>query len=284
MQTYRQKPRQGYLTLEEAVNKSNYKPDYLKQLARNGTIRHIEQDGVFYFSARSLRYYIQPSGYLTIGESAKVTGFNAAYLRRLAREKRIKSIKKRRQVFLFARDVNKLIIPEGFVTPKEAADIAGYVDEYLVNLSRREFIGRAMVHGKIYLSLEDAKKYGRDPEGYLGPEEASNLSGYSANHLRRLVKKGVIGSTLRHGIIYFSAQDVEELKVPEGFLPLEEAVRQSEFSIGQIKYQIKMDRIRSTVKHGKSYVSAEDLGIKLEMQESGGNTEDSLDARVEKLE
>lgn len=131
MQTDKPVPPKGYLTLEEAVNKSGYKPTYLMQLAKDGHIKRIEQQGIFYFSARSLDTYIQPSGYLTIEKSARITGFNTSYLRRLAREKRIRSIKKRRKFFLLARDVNKLIVPEGFVTPEEAADIGGYIAEYL---------------------------------------------------------------------------------------------------------------------------------------------------------
>lgn len=282
MQQNEQTTLKGCLTLQQAVTISGYTPAYLKQLTREGHIGRIEQQGIIYFSAKGLENYIQPRGYLTIEEGVKETGFNARYLRKLAREKHIRSIKKHRRTFLFTRDVKKLIVPEGFVTPEEAADIGGYVAEYLVKLSRQGTIKRAVAHGKIYLSLEDVRKYGRDPEGYFIPEEASSLSGYSAVHLRRLAKRGFIGSTQRHGIIYFSAQDIDELKAPEGFLTLKEAVRRGEFSIAQIKYRIRVNSIRSTKTGIKRYVSAEDLGINLEEQGSNTSSETTLEGIINK--
>lgn len=275
-----QTPPKGYITLDEAVDRSDYTPRYLMQLAREGNIGRIEQQGIFYFSARSLQNYIQPHGYLTIGESARVTGFNPDYLEKLARKRRIKSVKKRRRVFLLARDVKKLIIPEGFVSPEEATDNAGYVAEYLIRLSRQGVIRRMVIHGQLYLSLEDIRKYNQNPQGYLSPQEATRESGYSHGGLRRLARKGRIRTTTRHEIVYFLAEDIQELKVPEGFLGLEEAAGQSRFSVGQIKYQIRTERIKNIKIGGKRYVSAEDLGIHLEKQDSNTNPEATLESRI----
>ena len=122
MQVSEQAPLQGYLTLDDAVSMSGYKPTYLMQLAREGHIERIEeQQGIFRFSARDLRNYIRPRGYLTVEEAVQETGFDKPYLRKLAREKRVRSVKKHRQVFLFARDMAKLKVPEGYLRPEEAA-------------------------------------------------------------------------------------------------------------------------------------------------------------------
>jgi|SRR3989338_1041858 len=273
-------PPKGHLTLEGAVNTSGYKPDYLMQLAREGAIARIKQDGIYYFSAKDLREYNHPRGYLTIEEAAEETGLPEKYLGNLARKNHIKSLKKHRRVFLRKTDVEKLKAPEGYLPLEEAVKEVGYVADYLKRLARQGLIRKIAIRGQIYLSSEDIAKYNQNPEGYLSPEEATRESGYSHGGLRRLARNGHIKTAPRHGIVYFYAEDIQKLKVPEGFLSLEEAAKQSEFSIQQIKYKIKTDSIQSTKIGGKRYVSAEDLGIRLEKQENGASHGRTLDGRI----
>lgn len=114
----------------------------------------------------------------------------------------------------------------------------------------------------------------------MSPEEAARESSYSHGGLRRLVRNGHIRTTTRHGIVYFSAEDIEKLKAPEGFLALKEAVKQSEFSVWQIKYRVKTGRIRTAKRGGKLYVSAEGLGIHVEKQDGTAGPKADLEKRI----
>jgi hypothetical protein len=265
---------EGYVTLDSAVLISDYKPQHLMALGQKGEIGRIKHDGIFYFSVLDLQNYIQPDGYLTIKQAVLQTGFKASYLQRLAREGRIKSVSRRRRTFLSSSSLVKLIVPEGYVRPEEAAEESAYAADYLIRLSRQGVIRRKTVHGDLYLSLADIGKFQQNPEGYLSPEEAMDRTSYSHGNLRKLAREGTIGTTLMLGIIYFSAEDIEKLTIPENFLSLKESVERSEFSIHQIKYRIRTNQIRSKIRGQKRFVSAEDLGIILK-------DSDTLEGKVE---
>lgn len=96
--------------------------------------------------------------------------------------------------------------------------------------------------------------------GFLTLKQAASRSKYPYSSIVRLVNLGEIPTEIgEDGNRLISADDVEALKLPKGFMSLSQATRKFGYKNDRLNYFIRMGDIRSIKHRGNVYVSRQDV-------------------------
>jgi len=224
-------PPEGYLNSKSASERSGYNPHHLGRLAKRKKIKtKIKNDNV-YFSKRSLDIYVRkmnepPKGFLTRQEAKSLIGISFPYLKKLANDGILDSVKLGRRLYISESDSKSYLkswnnpekrkqAAQGYLTFSDASKASGYGDRNLRKLADNGSIGSRTSNGQKYVSLSDIQAYQADPyylhkraqasEGFLILAEASSKTGYRKEHLSYQASNGKIEKRIVHDRIFLSS-------------------------------------------------------------------------------
>lgn len=250
----------GYLNSREAAYQSRYSIRHVRELATQGHINSVRDDERVYVSAKDLKnYLVQSKRFLSLDDAVRESEYSRDHLKNLARKGALGRIKIGHLVYIFAEDLKNYIQPKGFLTLEEASNATGYTRRYFGNLANDGIIESVRRHEKIFVSSQDVEKY-KLPKEYISQEDASKITGFTADHLKRAANKGLIRGTRHFRKVYFHKEDIVGYgRPPEGYLSLNAAAKKSGYGISHLSSLATQGRIGSVRKGKRVYISAEEL-------------------------
>jgi|TARA_Y100000310_G_scaffold298011_1_gene331534 hypothetical protein len=153
----------------------------------------------------------KPLGYLNLEEAVISTGYTQRYIRELAREKIIMSIRENGIKYYSEKDLkSRRQVPEGYMSLEKGVEEYRYSKSHFRKLVKRAKVPTIQVLRVVYFSVTDFERFLQIPDGYNILDRAAEDSIFARDTIRKLLNKGKVEGIKKFNLWYVSISNLRQ--------------------------------------------------------------------------